>query len=281
MSNRSVRREVDGRARVPSRRPRAGDGSCRGGASLAARGGRRVPAALKVALGAIAALAAIALCALAFNEGLLRFAPSQPSGDSGIENDVTSLLASDAPMSDSPQIEPFVSSHDEDGDGVDDQTDVLRSAEAYVATEPEYKSAYYAQSGYPDDGFGVCADVIAFALLGAGYDLQALMDADIRANPEAYGIEQPDAAIDFRRTNNQKVYFDRNAVSLTLDTSRPEEWQGGDIVMFDGHVGIASSRRNEKGLPYLIHHYSSNQESYEEDALELWGPIVGHYRMSE
>ncbi len=46
-------------------------------------------------------------------------------------------------------------------------------------------------------------------------------------------------------------------------------------------AGNAPSRRNEKGLPYLIHHYSPNQESCEENALGSWGPIVGHYRMSE
>lgn len=178
-------------------------------------------------------------------------------------------------------IAPFVSSHDEDGDGIDDQTDVLQSAEAYVAGGPKYKSVYYAETGYPNDEFGVCTDVIAQALRGAGYDLMALLNADVRANPEAYGINEPDAAIDFRRVKNQKVYFDRHAVSLTCDTSDPVQWQGGDIVVYNEHVGIASSRRNAKGLPYLIHHYSPTQASYEEDALETWGPIIGHYRIAE
>ena len=44
---------------------------------------------------------------------------------------------------------------DADGDGVDDQTDVLDNALAYVDTRPKYKSRYY-QTGYPDDGYGVC-----------------------------------------------------------------------------------------------------------------------------
>ncbi|MEC4184415.1 DUF1287 domain-containing protein [Adlercreutzia sp. R21] len=178
-------------------------------------------------------------------------------------------------------IEPFQSSHDEDGDGIDDQTDVLASAEAYVATNPKYKSAYYAETGYPDDGFGVCTDVIAQALKGTGYDLMALLAADVQENPEAYGISEPDAAIDFRRVRNQKVFFDRHAVSLTCDTSDPAQWHGGDIVVYNEHVGIASGRRNAQGLPYLIHHYSPTQATYEEDALESWGPIIGHYRISE
>lgn len=144
---------------------------------------------------------------------------------------------------------PFVSGHDEDGDGIDDQTDVLQSAEAYVARGPEYKSIYYAETSYPTDEFGVCTDVIAQALRGADYDLMTLLDTDVRANPETYGIDEPDAAIDFRRVRNQKVYFDRHAVSLRCDTSDPSQWQGGDIVAYNEHVGIASSRRNAKGLP--------------------------------
>lgn len=176
---------------------------------------------------------------------------------------------------------PLASSHDEDGDGINDQADVLASAKAYIATEPKYKSAYYAETGYPDDGFGVCTDVVAQALRGAGYDLMTLFDADVRANPEAYGGDEPDAAIDFRRARNQKVFFDRHGVSLTCDTSDPVQWHGGDIVVYAEHVGIASERRNERGLPYLIHHYSPLQSSYEEDVLESWGPIIGHYRISE
>lgn len=49
--------------------------------------------------------------------------------------------------------------------GVDDQTDILNSTREYIATKPKYKSKYY-NSGYSDDEYGVCTDVIAFALLG-------------------------------------------------------------------------------------------------------------------
>lgn len=220
-----------------------------------------------VAVGALAVAAlAVGAVLLGFREG-----PLQPT------------TAEVLPEAADPawDIPTFTSSVDADGDGIDDQTDVLQSAEAYVAGEPRYKSAYYAETGYPDDGFGVCTDVVAFALRGAGYDLMALMDADIREAPEAYGITEPDAAIDFRRAPNQKVFFDRNAVSLPCDTSDPTQWQGGDIVVYDNHVGIASGRRNAKGLPYLIHHHGPTQLHYEEDALESWGPIIGHYRISE
>ena len=103
-------------------------------------------------------------------------------------------------------IETYQSSRDQDADGIDDQTDILESARAYLATKPKYKSIYY-PTGYPDDNHGVCTDVVAFALKGAGYDLRELLDADIKASPSAYDIEIPDKNIDFRRVKNLQVWF--------------------------------------------------------------------------
>lgn len=171
----------------------------------------------------------------------------------------------------------FVSEKDKDMDGMDDQTDILASTKEYLAKKPKYKSKYYA-GGYPDDEYGVCTDVVAFALLGAGYDLQELVDADIRENPEQYGIEVIDKNIDFRRVNNLKTYFDSNAEVLTTDVRDTSEWQGGDIVVFEDHIGIVSDARNRHGVPYVLHHESPWQLSYEEDILER-REIVGHYRM--
>lgn len=100
----------------------------------------------------------------------------------------------------------FHSSVDRDDDGVDDQLDILNGALAYVSTHPKYKSRYY-ETGYPDDGYGVCTDVVAYALKNAGYDLQELVDADIREQPQDYMVEEPDANIDFRRVRNLKVFL--------------------------------------------------------------------------
>lgn len=177
----------------------------------------------------------------------------------------------------SPQLQ---STADADGDGVDDQTDILNGALAYVSTRPKYKSRYY-ETGYPDDGYGVCTDVVAYALKNAGYDLQALVDADIREYPEEYGITTPDKNIDFRRVRNLKVFFSRNAVKLTTNVSETEQWQGGDIVIFEKHIGIVSDRRNKNGVPYVIHHNEPWQTAYEQDVLEKRTDIVGHYRISE
>lgn len=175
-------------------------------------------------------------------------------------------------------ITTYQSVRDADGDMVDDQTDILQSAKDYVATKPKYKSKYYA-GGYPDDEYGVCTDVVAQALLGAGYDLRYLVDQDIRLHLDDYEIDEADNKIDFRRVKNLKVYFRNTAIALTTDVAEIEEWQGGDIVVFFGHVGIVSDSRNRKGIPFVIHHGHPLQASYEEDILETWGEIVGHYRI--
>ena len=176
-------------------------------------------------------------------------------------------------------IERYISGVDHDDDGIDDQTDILASAKEYVSTRPQYKSAYYA-SGYPDDGYGVCTDVVAFALKGAGYDLMHLLNEDVLAHRDEYRISTPDKNIDFRRVSNLKRYFERHAISLTVDVTEIGEWQGGDIVVFDGHIGIVSDKRNKHGVPYVIHHARPFQVNYEEDILEMRKDILGHFRIS-
>ena len=176
-------------------------------------------------------------------------------------------------------ITPYISAVDKDGDGIDDQTDILQNAKAYVATKPHYESKYYA-TGYPDDKNGVCTDVVAFALKDAGYDLMELVNEHIISHPEQYpSIEKPDKNIDFRRVRNLVIYFDATAISLPVETDRIEEWQGGDIVIFPGHIGIVSDRRNRHGVPYVIHHISVFQRRYEEDILEK-NTVIGHFRIS-
>ena len=176
-------------------------------------------------------------------------------------------------------ISMYVSIVDKDGDGIDDQTDILQNVRAYIATKPEYKSKYYA-GGYPDDGYGVCTDVVAQGLLHAGYDLQKLVDADIAAHSDMYDVEKADPNIDFRRVRNLLVYFSNHAISLTTDISRIEEWQGGDIIVFEKHIGIVSDIRNKNGVPFIIHHANPYQRYYEEDILENREDIVGHFRIS-
>ena len=178
------------------------------------------------------------------------------------------------------EIEDFHSSVDKDGDGIDDQTDILQGARDYISTNPVYKSKYYS-TGYPDDQYGVCTDVVANAMKSAGYDIMELVNADILENPQDYNIEEPDINIDFRRVNNLKVYFTHTAVELTTDIYDISQWQGGDIVIFENHIGIVSDKRNDNGVAYVIHHNDPFQKSYEEDILESRDDITGHYRSSE
>ena len=189
-----------------------------------------------------------------------------------------------APVPKAPEYPQYRSKTDRDGDGVDDQTDILANVKAYIRTEPEYRSVYYA-SGYPEDGYGVCTDVVGYGLRHAGYDLMALVAEDIRANPGDYDITTPDRNIDFRRVPNLKIYFDHTATSLTTALDDPEAWQGGDIVVFrrPNHIGVVSDKRDPRGLPYVFHHVGKRQkryEDYEEDMLPKWRKhIVGHYRI--
>ena len=176
-------------------------------------------------------------------------------------------------------ISNYISNVDKDGDGIDDQSDILQNVREYISTKPKYKSKYY-DTGYPDDEYGVCTDVIAFGLLDAGYDLMELVNEDIVNHPLDYDITNVDKNIDFRRVRNLKIYFDRKAISLTTDVNEIEQWQGGDIVVFEKHIGIISDKRNKKGIPYVIHHANYYQLNYEEDILEHRDDIVGHYRIT-
>ena len=179
-------------------------------------------------------------------------------------------------------IETVVSKTDYDNDGINDYTDILQGAKIEAKNKPTYKSAYYS-GGYPPDNEGVCTDVIWRAFKNAGYTLKGMVDKDIKENVDKYPrvAGKPDPNIDFRRVPNLKVYFERNHIVLTTDLSQIEQWQPGDIVVFGStHIVIISDKRNEKGIPYLIH--NGGQPIREEDFLETYDkyePFSGHYRL--
>ena len=176
-------------------------------------------------------------------------------------------------------INTYISSIDKDNDCIDDQTDILNSVREYIKTKPKYKSKYYS-TGYSNDEYGVCSDVVAFGLLNAGYNLMELVNEDIINNKDQYNIEVVDKNIDFRRVRNLKIYFERNSINLTTNINDISSWQGGDIVVFKNHIGIVSDKRNRKGISFIIHHANPYQIYYEEDILEHRNDIVGHYRIS-
>ena len=162
---------------------------------------------------------------------------------------------------------------DADGDKIDDWHDIMLGARTYIETDPSYKSRYY-EGGYPDDGYGVCTDVVWQGFAAAGYDLKSLVDSHIAENPELYP-DEADPNIDFRRVKNLSIFFEQTAQSLTIDTSYPEEWQPGDIVVYENHIAVCSDKRNRDGLPFIIHHGPLGAR--EADQLES-KDIIGHYR---
>ena len=169
---------------------------------------------------------------------------------------------------------------DADGDGIDDYHDILRGARDYIASKPVYNECGYYLGGYPDDGTGVCTDVIWSAFQSAGYDLKALVDADIEAHPEWYSsVDWPEPDIDFRRVANLDDFFSRHAVSLTCSLAQPEAWQAGDIVVFGDreHIAICSDHRRIDCIPWIIHHGSLEEGAVEVNAMNRH-PVTAHYR---
>ena len=114
------------------------------------------------------------------------------------------------------------SSIDYDRDGVDDQADILQGALDYINTRPKYKSKYY-NSGYPNDNYGVCTDIVAFAMQATGYELMQLVNEDIQNHPTDYDIQEPDQNIDFRRVKHLHVFFANKTESQTTDVTKPDE----------------------------------------------------------
>ena len=177
-------------------------------------------------------------------------------------------------------ITTVISSVDANSNGVDDYTDILLGARIDAENHPTYDGRYW-DTGYPPDDIGVCTDVIWRAFKNAGYNLRAMVGHDIAiSNDEDYHIRYPDSNIDFRRVGNLEMFFSKYATNLTLDINEIEEWQPGDIVVFNGvHIGIISDKRNREGEPYVIH--NSDQPLREEDILRKRSeedPISGHFR---
>jgi len=177
-------------------------------------------------------------------------------------------------------IETAVSTIDYNANGTDDYTDLMKGARKDALRHPRYVDAYY-QGGYPPSSEGVCTDLIWRAFKEAGYDLKAMVDADIAARPWAYPyVESPDSNIDFRRVPNLHVFFRTYAQTLTTDIYDLAAWQPGDIVVFgnDTHIGIISNYRNRDGLAFVIHNGGANPDR-EEDAL-THDTVTGHYRFN-
>lgn len=111
---------------------------------------------------------------------------------------------------------------------------------------------------------GVCTDVIVRALRHAGYDLQLLINRDMKSNWKMYprypGHSKPDTNIDHRRVPNQVVFMKRFGKQLPLDSVQP-----GDIVYWKlsnglDHTGIVSNRKAYSGRYMVVHNIAGIAE---------------------
>ncbi|KQZ65122.1 hypothetical protein ASD67_07460 [Sphingopyxis sp. Root1497] len=131
---------------------------------------------------------------------------------------------------------------------------------------------------------GVCTDVLIRAYRDAlGVDLQALVNADMKADfgayPKNWGLRRPDRNIDHRRVPNLATFWTRQRARLPVSTD-PADWRPGDIftAMTGGrfpHTGIVSDRTSAAGRPLIIHNIGRGAR--EEDAL-FDHPLTGHFR---
>lgn len=185
-------------------------------------------------------------------------------------------------------IERTTSAADADHDGLEDYWDVWLGAQAEAERHPRYDGAYLTSNGgRPDPATGVCTDLIWRAFRDAGYDLPAMINADIAAHPADYPrvAGAPDPLIDFRRVPNLHVFLTKYALSLptAIDGAEfdPADWQAGDIVTLGPggdrltHTGILGPDRDTQGLPWMAHN-GGQRELYDDD-LRAWR-IVGHFR---
>ncbi|MFV0645717.1 MAG: DUF1287 domain-containing protein [Sphingomonadaceae bacterium] len=149
--------------------------------------------------------------------------------------------------------------------------------------DPSY-SALAFPDGDVDRSKGVCTDVVIRAYRDAlGLDLQALVNADMRANftayPRNWGLSRPDRNIDHRRVPNLQTFWKRQGASLPVSNNKAD-WLTGDIFtsLIDGrlpHTGIVSDRRTANGTPLVIHNIGAGTR--EENAL-FTHRLTGHYR---
>lgn len=164
---------------------------------------------------------------------------------------------------------------------------VVVAARKQVGVTLRYDPAYSVlafPNGDVERAKGVCTDVVIRAFRDAlGLDLQALVNADMRANftayPKNWGLGRPDRNIDHRRVPNLATYWRRQGVSLPV-TDNPADWRPGDIFtqMVGGrlpHTGIVSDRRDTTGVPLVLHNIGAGTR--EEDAL-FDHKLTGHFR---
>jgi uncharacterized protein len=164
---------------------------------------------------------------------------------------------------------------------------LIAAARAQVGVTTLYDPAYVVLAfpgGDVPRGRGVCTDVIIRAYRdGLGLDLQALVNADMRAAfsayPRTWGLRTTDRNIDHRRVPNLQTFLTRKGARLPV-SDRASDWQPGDLVtsLVGGtlpHIGIVSDRLAPSGRLLVIHNIGRGTQ--EEDML-FAHRITGRFR---
>ena len=166
-------------------------------------------------------------------------------------------------------------------------TRLINAARTQIGVTTVYDPAYV-QLAYPNGDVprarGVCTDVIIRAYReGLGWDLQAMVNADMRAAfgayPRTWGLRTTDRNIDHRRVPNLQTFLSRKSANLPI-SARAQDWKAGDLVtsLVDGtlpHIGIVSDRAARSGNPLVIHNIGRGTQ--DEDVL-FAHRITGRYR---
>lgn len=165
-------------------------------------------------------------------------------------------------------------------------TRLLAAARRQIGVTIRYDAAY-ARLPFPNGDVprerGTCTDVVVRAYRDAfGADLQALVNADMRAAFDAYprrwGLSRPDPNIDHRRVPNLATFLARRGAALPIPRDAAG-WRPGDIFtsLVDNrspHIGLVADRRGPDGW-LIVHNIGAGTR--EENGL-LAAPITGRYR---
>jgi uncharacterized protein YijF (DUF1287 family) len=163
---------------------------------------------------------------------------------------------------------------------------LLAAARGQIGVTIRYDAAYsvlaFPNGDVPRE-LGTCTDVVIRAYRDAfGMDLQALVNADMRAHfsayPRTWGLSAPDRNIDHRRVPNLRTFLSRRGAALPIP-AEASGWRPGDIFTSGvgdrgAHIGLISDRRGADGW-LIVHNIGAGTR--EEDALTNL-PITGRYR---
>ena len=171
----------------------------------------------------------------------------------------------------------------------DAATRLVTSAESQIGVTRIYDAAYV-RIAFPGGDVpverGVCTDVVVRAYRAAfGYDLQARLNTDMRANfaayPKRWGLGAPDTNIDHRRVPNLQTFLTRQGAELPRPATSAG-WRPGDIVtqLVPGgrpHIGIVSATL-APGTDRLEVVHNIGFGTQRNDILDLL-QITGRYRL--